>query len=140
MRLNYEGDERHVRHERRSSVPRWLAAAMLGLLLLVLLPLAMNHDRRPAAWREDGRALTAPISYDGRVWVPDGAPVLLPDRHMRSAAEAVGGTELFVVAPEVGGGGGFAADRHYVRIEADRYQPVVLRHLKPDRETPKVRR
>lgn len=130
--------EHEPRRKPHGPAPRWIAAALLGLGLLVAIPLAMQHEDRRDAWRPagaDGIAL-APLARSGQVWVPEGPAVLLPDRHMRAVARTTEGQDLYMLmAPEGGGGGAVApnaAGRYFLRVDDDAYQAVVLRNLKAD--------
>lgn len=123
--------------------PRRNARNMLPLALPLLLALLAivafwaSRDHGPNRGNFDQQALPmAPIAHQGRIWVPQGAVVLLPDRQMREVGRTTEGESLYAAPVPMGGGGGMAepvagAQPTYRRIAEDQYQRVTLVQVTP---------
>lgn len=130
-----------VRHEwYHKSPPKWLLVPLL-LLLVGAGAAAMNerhHNWQGAdnrGYNQEGQVARASVAYQGQVWLPQGAPVLLPDRRMVKVGETVEGLDLYQVSIPTGGGGGpvaqplVPANQVFLRVGADQYQALNLVHI-----------
>ena len=134
---HYEEPGHHRRDWYRKSPPKWLLAPLL-LLLVGAVGAAMAD--REGGWNGasgyDDRLPKASVAYQGQVWVPEGNPVLLPDRRMVRVGETVEDHDLYTVSvPAPGGGGGPVAqplvspNQVFLRVGPDQYQPINLKRV-----------
>lgn len=117
----------------------WRKLALIPALLLLAVLIAYlasqanpHHD----AVSRVGLA-AAPVAHSGQAWVPQGAPVLLPDRQMQRVGESADGVALFAAPVPLGGGGGLARPNLtdgpvYMRVGPDQYQRLMLAHVDRD--------
>ena len=117
--------------------PKWLLAPLL-LVLVGAVGIAwaeQREDRWNGAGGYNDRLPRASVAYQGQVWVPEGNPVLLPDRRMVKVGETVEDLDLYTVSIPAGGGGGPAAqplvsaNQVFLRVGPDQYQPIHLRQV-----------
>lgn len=114
---------------------RWLLAPLvLALLAIMAIWAAQTSNDRPAG--QQASLPLVPLAQHGQVWLPQGPPVLLPDRQMVAIGETVGGLALYEAPVPAGGGGGLVAPNPhnrsiYVRVGEDQYQRVVLTPVTP---------
>jgi hypothetical protein len=116
--------------------PKWIAAPLLLALVVVGVAAANErHDNWQGANGYGDQLPHASVAYQGQVWVPQGAPVLLPDRRMVKVGETVEGHDLYRVSVNGGGGGGSVAqplvspETVFLKAGQDQYQPLLLRHI-----------
>jgi hypothetical protein len=95
-----------------------------------------HHDWQGAnRGYNEGQVARAAVAYQGQVWLPQGAPVILPDRRMVRVGDTVEGLDLYQVSIPTGGGGGpvaqplVPANQVFMRVGADQYQALNLVHL-----------
>lgn len=136
----YDHDDRPFETKREEwyhkRPPKWLLAPLLLVLVgATAAAWAERHDDWNGASGYNDRLPRAAVAYQGQVWVPEGSPVILPDRRMVQVGETVEDLNLYTVSVPVGGGGGAAArplvstEQVFLRVGADQYQPVTLRRV-----------